>query len=280
MNNQQNYLSLNRREKGEDRCQNCEAKTQFPVLEFSAIEMRKGESQGVSHKLTHKNQDIFSVGDKFDGIYIVRSGNYKSHATDREGSLQINGFHLRGEVFGLEGIEGGLYNYNVTSLDTGYVSKIPLDLLTGALADARSLGYRGNLTLSLPEILCQVIVKDQELNFLLRKMNASRRLASFLVDFVDRMQQSGYSSNDLNLCMTRSDIANYLGLAVETISRVFFQLQASEILSIDRRKLKIHDMKALRNLASSSEKPDQNHGSRGEEQRVSRGEQRGHPQYS
>jgi CRP/FNR family transcriptional regulator len=102
--------------------------------------------------------------------------------------------------------------------------------------------------LPLVKIMSRTIARDRNMIFALGKMCAKRRFATFLLDLSARMAQSGYDANELRLCMSRTDIANYLCLALETISRLFTQLQSEHIISVDRRNMKILDMQALQAL--------------------------------
>ncbi len=225
-------------------CDNCVRKSHCPVQDSAAMQLGQFTNSILHSKPTRQGQYVFTAGDKFDGIYIVQSGFFKSYILDREGDLQVTGFHFPGEVFGLEGIEEGLYNYSVKALSTGSLCKIPYSQLVQPSPDPHQS------TLSLLSLMSKVIARDHKLIFALGKMNAQRRFANFLIDINERMQLSGYGGKDLMLCMKRSDMANYLGLAVETVSRLFTRFQEMGILSVHRRCLNIYDMAALHDIVN------------------------------
>lgn len=226
-------------------CCNCIRKSNCPVSSHmlsSELDMNRAE---VRNRTTYKNQNVFAVGEKFDAIYVVRSGFFRSYIIDRDGELQVTGFFLPGEIFSVEGIEGSRYNYNVNSLERGNICKIPMSLLLDVAARDDRSSNRLKVTMSLLEIMSRLISRDQKLIFTLGKLNAKQRFASFLLDLCHRMKRSGFSDSDLRLWMTRADIASYLGLAVETVSRLFTAFQRHGILRVNRRSLQIYDRDVL-----------------------------------
>ena len=225
-------------------CDKCSRKPSCPIHELTTIRLVESDNCIVHSRPTRQGQYVFSAGDKFEGIYIVQSGFFKSYILNREGDMQVTGFHFPGEVFGLEGIENGLYNYSVQALGTGSLCKIPYSKFVQAS------NARHQSTLSLLGIMSKVIDRDHKLIFALGKMNAQRRFANFLIDINERMQMSGFGRKDLMLCMKRADMANYLGLAVETVSRLFTRFQDMGILRVHRRNLHIHDIDALHRIVN------------------------------
>ncbi len=240
-------------------CQSCMKKPVCPAYELVSGQQLDGES-GMLQKTIQPGQSVFRASDKFDGIYMVRSGFFKSFFIDADGVMQVTGFHFPGEIFGIDGIETGFYNDSVEALDTGSICKIPLSLFTGSPARKSSIGSDNLLNLSeynmngisrmvpLMKIMSRTISRDRNMIFALGKLCAKRRLGTFLLDISARMAQSGYDANQLHLFMSRTDISNYLCLALETISRLFAQLHAENIISVDRRDIKILNMPALQAL--------------------------------
>ena len=240
-------------------CQSCMKKTLCPAYELASAQQADGTS-GMFQKTVQPGQPVFRAGDKFEGIYMVRSGFFKSYFIDADGVMQLTGFHFPGEIFGIDGIEAGSYNDSVEALDTGSVCKIPLSLFTESSGRVTNVSSDSVLRLSeyslngvsrmlpLMKIMSRTISRDRNMIFALGKMCAKRRFATFLLDLSSRMAQSGYDATELRLCMSRTDISNYLCLALETVSRLFTQLQAEKVISIDRRNMKILNMQALQAL--------------------------------
>lgn len=184
-----------------------------------------------------------AIGDPCNGIYIVRSGSFKSFCLDENGETQVLGFHLPGEIFGINGILTGRYSQFVEALGTASVCKIPLTMFN---ATNSTTGYPA---VSLLRIIGQVLARDHKLIYMLGRMTAQRKFAYFLVDLVDRLRIFGIEQGEFTLSMSRADIANYLGLAIETISRLFTQLHARDLVDVNRRHLRIRNMETLRAMA-------------------------------
>jgi CRP/FNR family transcriptional regulator len=238
-------------------CQSCMKKTQCPAAALVANQQPDAAFGTVLHRTIQPGKPVVSAGERFDGLYMVRSGFFKSYFIDADGVMQVTGFHFPGEIFGTDGIEGGTYSDTVEALDTGSVCKIPLSLFTdapgrsGTLSSADLLrpGHqRESRMLPLLTIMSRTLARDRSMIFALGKMCARRRFATFLLDLSARMAQSGYDSNELRLCMSRTDISNYLCLALETVSRLFTQLHTMGIIAVERRNLKILDLAGLQAL--------------------------------
>lgn len=250
----QNIFVLNRdRQEHASACQACGKKTLCPAAS-------DGTGSEPLRKVIQFGSPVYEANDKFNGIYIVRSGFFKSYSIDAEGEMQVTGFYMPGEFFGMDGIETGFYKDHVEALDTSSICKIPLELLTNSgnsINSPRNVasGFRnesgadpGNMMMmTLVKLMSRTISRDRNMLFSLGKMSARRRFSVFLLDISERMSQSGYSRNEFKLCMSRTDIANYLCLALETISRLCTQLQADGIIKVDRRDVHILDMEGLLN---------------------------------
>ncbi|MEX0617367.1 MAG: cyclic nucleotide-binding domain-containing protein [Pseudohongiellaceae bacterium] len=242
----ENILLLDKLRGDKVGCHSCIRRSFCPAYELGTAQTDDSSCRILHHKPIHQGQHVFRAGDEFDGFYVVRSGFFKSYSVDREGESEITGFYLPGEVFGLEGIETGIHNCNVKALDTGTLCKIPFSQFSEHSASHHLM------TLSLLKIMGKAISRNHKVIFSLSKMNARQRFAGFLIDIVERFQQHGFEGKDLTLRMSRADIANYLGLAVETISRLFTRFQSMGILNVDRRYLQIYDMDALHDIVNEN----------------------------
>lgn len=228
----------------EQSCSNCPRRhiCVVGVLDSSQLDILSSSIQ--RQRPVHAGKSIFSAGETYKGVFIVRSGFFKSCLINREGELQITGFHLPGEIFGVEGIGKGSYLHTVEALDTGSVCRIPASVLNS------NEGENSRLVQWLVSQMSGIILRDSEMIFSLARMSAPRRLAVFLIDFFDRMQRSGFPRNDLMLGMSRTEMGNYLGLAEETVCRLFTRLQHSGIVSVNRRRIKSYDLDKLQRLAT------------------------------
>jgi CRP/FNR family transcriptional regulator len=222
------------RPEGASTCLTCTKRGQCPAA---------GIQSGVqpTQRLIKAGASLYEAGDAFDGIYIVRSGFLKSYSIDADGVMQVTGFHLPGEFVGMDGIETGRYGDHVEALDTTSVCKLPLSLF----GEARHESGANSLMLTLVKLMSRTITGDRRMFFTLGKMSARRRFGEFLKDLSGRMAASGYSASEFMLCMSRTDIANYLCLALETVSRLVTQLHAEGIIAVERRHIRLLDMAAL-----------------------------------
>ena len=195
----------------------------------------------------HKNDFLYRDGDKTMAIYAVRSGCVKTMTESANGDEQIVGFHLAGELLGLDGFADGTYTCNAVALETSSVCELPLDQL-------ETLCHKlPGLQKQMRRIMGKEVSKDHKLLLLLGKMTADERLASFLLSLSTRMEERHWNANEFNLMMPRQDIANYLGMAVETVSRLFASFQNEKIIEVDRRHITILDMDRLKAMVGDGE---------------------------
>ncbi len=191
-------------------------------------------------KPLHKNDFLYRDGDKTAAIYAVRSGCVKTMVESANGDEQIVGFHLPGELLGLDGFATDVHTCNVQALETSSVCEFPLDQLEALCHELPGLQKQ------MRRIMGKEVNNDHKLLLLLGKMTAEERLASFLLSMSSRMGERHWKENEFNLSMPRQDIANYLGMAVETVSRLFAAFQNEKIIEVDRRNIVIVDMQRLR----------------------------------
>lgn len=189
-----------------------------------------------------KGEYIFRANEPFTSIYALRSGSIKSFIYNEHGEEHIIGFKMPGDLIGLSAINGSRYQNSAQALETSNVCEIPFNQL-------ESIGQKiPGLTHHLVEIMSKEIQEEQHKVTMCSMMSAEARLASIIYTISRRFQERGFSANEFNLSMSRSDIANMLGLAVETVSRLFTQFQEHGILNVNRKHIEILDMKGLTNL--------------------------------
>ena len=198
-------------------------------------------------KPLHKNDYLYRDGDKTSAIYAVRSGCVKTMTESPNGNEQIVGFHLPGELLGLDGFAEGSYTCNAVALETSSVCELPIDNLDALCSKLPGLQRQ------MRRIMGKEVNNDHKLLLLLGKMTAEERLASFLLSLSSRMQERHWSAEEFNLTMPRQDIANYLGVAVETVSRLFATFQSEGIIDVDRRHITILDMPRLKAMVGECE---------------------------
>lgn len=184
----------------------------------------------------HAEEHLFRIGAPFTTLYAVRSGCFKSYVVDNDGREQVLGFHLPGELIGLDAIYPRRHRCNAVALDTGTVCELPFAEL------ARLAG-------EIPELQQQIMrlmSKDiSTLEDLVADHTADERLAAFLLGLSSRYRHRGYSATRFRLAMPRRDIANYLRLAPETVSRILARFQEDGLVAVERRDLELLDPERL-----------------------------------
>ena len=227
----------------ETRCQTCSLSSLClplaleldDVSQFDAIIRRRAPLK--------KGEPLFRQGDSFTSVFAVRSGSLKQLTTEGGGSDQLTNFYLPSELVGLDGIDEEHYPGSVVALETTTVCEIPfdrLDMLSEELPDLRGQLYRS---------MSKELRGDRRMMRLLSRKTADQRLATFLITLSDRFRRRGYSPYSFRLSMSRADIGNYLGLAVETVSRIVSRFQSQKVVAVSGREVNILDMSLLQRLA-------------------------------
>ena len=186
------------------------------------------------------------MGDPFSAIYAVRWGFFKSTDLHEMGHQQVVGFSMRGDLLGLDGVGVESYNCTATALEDSEIIILPFARLQ-ELARANPTMQR-----ELHGMLSREITRNHGMMTLLGSMRAEARLANFLANLSARFLQRGYSASDFVLRMTRRDIGSYLGLQLETVSRVFLQFQRRGLLKVEQKHIRILDAESLRRVCAES----------------------------
>ncbi len=223
-------------------CHDCVLKNFCLPTELSSAETQKLDSIIKRGPLLNKGDFLFQEGHKFSGVYAVVSGSFKTYIEDQQ--RHIIGYHLPGEIIALDAINSQHYNCSAQALETSTYCELPFEKLTQLSATIPTLQNRLFSLLS-KEITCAT-GKQRAIT----KISANESLAYFLVDISSRYAQRGFSANEFFLTLSRGDLGSYLGLAEETVSRVFSNFQKKGIIQITRRHIKIQDMAALKEIIS------------------------------
>lgn len=192
-----------------------------------------------------KGDHLYRQRDPFRSVYAVRSGSFKSYVLNAEGQSRVTGFYMPGELLGMDGIAGRAHVNSVMALEHASICEIPfsqLEKLSQQLPNLQSRFF---------SILSNEITKDQQVHTLLSSYSAEERIASFLLSLSARYARCQLSPERFLLHMTRGDIGEYLGLTLETVSRVFSGLQKKGIISVRNREIAILDMTALKTLVNA-----------------------------
>ena len=187
-----------------------------------------------------EGQHIFREGEEFTAIAAVRAGTVKTYVMDADGREQVLGFFLPGEVIGLNAIHHARYPCNAVTLDTVMLCRFSFPKM--AMLASRLPGLQQQLFRLLSEDIGKAAL-------LAGDYAADARMAAFVVSLSRRYQRRGFSALQFNLTMSRTDMANYLRLAAETVSRVLRRFQDDGLVRVERRTLEILDLPRLDALA-------------------------------
>jgi CRP/FNR family transcriptional regulator len=187
-------------------------------------------------------QHLYRAGDKGRSLFAVRSGAAKSYCITESGDEQVLGFTLPGELVGLDGLSDGLYTSSSLVLETSSVCEMPYDGLEELCKSLPGLNRQ------IMRVAAKEICAEQQMLMQLGKRTAEERLASFLLSLSSRFKQRGLSATGFNLPMSRQDIGNYLGLAIETVSRLFAHFQEQGLLRVNRKQITILELGQLKDM--------------------------------
>ncbi len=193
-----------------------------------------------------RGEHLFRIGDRFRSLYAVRSGSLKTYATSEDGQEQIMGFHLPGELVGLDAIANDVHPLAARALETTSICEIPFDSFESLSNQLPSLQRQ------MLRVMSQEIHNDEQNMLTLGQRSAEERLAAFLISLSNRYRRRGFSSTQFNLTMSRGDIGNYLGLALETVSRLFTRFQNEGLLKVERRNIELIDRQRLCHFSSAN----------------------------
>ncbi len=189
----------------------------------------------------HAGEHVFREGDPFEAIAAVRAGTVKTCVTDRDGHEHVLGFHFPGEVIGLNAIDGHRYPCDAIALDTVMLCKFSFPKISVLAAKVPCVQRE----------LFRLLSRDIGRAALLAgDWSADQRVAAFLLGMSRRLAARGFSATRFQLTMARTDIANYLRLAPETVSRVLRRMQDDGILAVDRREVELLDQGRIDALAA------------------------------
>ena len=224
-------------------CANCSLRELCLPVGLSPPDLELVDAAVQSRARLGKGEALYRSGDAFSAIYAVRLGTLKTTVLAEDGREQIAGYHLQGDIVGLDGMGTGRHGCGAIALEDSEVCTIPFAELEDLARKLPSLQH------NLHQFIAREISRDHGVMLLLGSMRAEERLAAFLLNLSARYRSRGYSSTEFVLRMTREEIGSYLGLKLETVSRLFSRLQDEGVLEVSGRSVKILDAAALRRLA-------------------------------
>ena len=198
----------------------------------------------VKRKHVFKRGDVlYRMGQPMEYMYVIRGGSVKTSVSTEDGQVQVIGFHIVGELLGLNAIESRQHNCEAQATGITSVCEVSIDRFE-ELASADPAVQHEIL-----KIMSAEIHHSHELLLLLGKHNAEERLATFLLSLSQQFARRHCSATEFDLSMSRSDIGNHLGIAEETVCRIFARFQDDGLISSRYRRVKLNDLERLKQIA-------------------------------
>lgn len=227
-------------------CSNCRLATICLPIALEATDIDKLDNIIERGRPLRKGEHIYRENDAFTAVYAVRSGTLKGYSITDDGQEQVTGFYFPGEILGMDGISKNKHASSARALETAAICEIPFERL-------------GELSARVPtlqrhffQLMSQEITEDQQLITMLSKNSAEQRVAALLLSISARYARRRLSATSFRLPMSRTDIGNYLGLTVETVSRVFGRFQKMGLLAVDNKEITILNADLLRDTANGT----------------------------
>jgi CRP/FNR family transcriptional regulator len=188
---------------------------------------------------------LFRNGDKFNALFAIRTGFFKTRISAEDGRDQVTGFQMAGEIIGLDGIVSDHHTCDAVALEDAEVCVMPFDRIEELSREITSLQRHVH------KIMSREIVRENGVMLLLGSMRAEERLAAFLLNLVQRLHARGFSQTELVLRMTREEIGSYLGLKLETVSRTFSKFVDDGLVEVKQRHVRILNTDGLKLIVNS-----------------------------
>ena len=220
-------------------CSTCHLKDLCLPCGLDTPDVQRLDALKFARRRIKEGQALYHEGEKFQFIYAVRSGTFKSTLMLKDGREQVTGFQMAGELLGLDGLAGSKHASSAIALEDAEVCAIPYAHLSELAAGSPDVQH------VISRLMSREIVREHSLMMLLGSMNAEERLAAFLLNLSQRMKARGYSPSEFHLRMTRAEIGSYLGMKLETVSRTFSAFQHQRLLDVDKRHIRILDLGGL-----------------------------------
>ena len=220
-------------------CSSCHLRDLCLPSGMDDINMARLDSMKFSRRKLKAGETLYQEGDRFQYLFAVRIGTLKSSLILSDGREQVSGFHIAGELVGLDGVAQGHHASATMALEDSEICAIPYAHLSEMASGTSGMQH------VISRLMSREILREHSLMMLLGSMNAEERLAAFLLNLSQRYAARGYSGREFHLRMSRAEIGSYLGLKLETVSRAFSAFQQQRLLDVDKRHIRIVDLEGL-----------------------------------
>jgi CRP/FNR family transcriptional regulator, anaerobic regulatory protein len=225
-------------------CSNCNLRELCMPMGLNDDEMKRIDEVVATRRKIARGETLFRNGEKFNALYAIRTGFFKTCISSEDGRDQVTGFQMAGEIIGLDGIVSDQHTCDAVALEDAEVCVMTFDRIEELSREINALQRHVH------KIMSREIVREHGVMLLLGSMRAEERLAAFLLNLVQRLHARGFSQSELVLRMTREEIGSYLGLKLETVSRTFSKFVEDGIVEVKQRHVRILNTDALKLLVN------------------------------
>ena len=196
----------------------------------------------VVRRVVRTGEWVYRAGDAFEALYVVHAGLFKTVGVSVDGREQVAGLHFKGDWLGFDGIADGAFGCDAIAMDTGEVWVIRYQALL------ERCSQRPELMVAVHSAMSRALARDRDSMLAMCTLSADARVADFLRNWADGLEQRGLRTDCITLRMTRAEIGNFLGMTLETVSRALSRLARDKVIGFSekgRRDVEIPDVAAL-----------------------------------
>lgn len=198
---------------------------------------------GCRRTLVKRGKHLYESGDPIGSIYSIMAGSFKTSTVTEKGEEQVMGFYMRGAIMGLEAMATGHHTASAVALEDSQVCVVSAECLQQHCQQDESVARR------IHAAMAKEINTRQRMILMLGCKTAEERVATFLIELAATYFALGYSASEMNILMTRAEIGSYLGLTLETVSRILSAFQSRKLLAVNQKHVRILDVAGLERLA-------------------------------
>lgn len=223
-------------------CSNCTLRELCLPIGLNREELSQLDAVIRQSRRFKRGEYLFRSGEPFKSLFAIRTGFFKTCMFSQDGREQVTGFHMSGELLGMDGISANVHGCDAIALEDSEVCELPFGRMQSISRDIPSLQHH------FYRLMSREIVRDQGIMLLLGNMKAEERLAAFLLNVSSRLATRGFAANDFILRMSREEIGSFLGLKLETVSRTLSKFQQQGWIIVDHKHIQLikpEDLKAL-----------------------------------
>lgn len=220
-------------------CSSCAMRTLCMPADLDSVDLEGLETIIGVRRVVRRGEALFRADDSFGSLYAVRSGSFKTVVMHRDGGEQVTGLYLPGDPLGLDGISEFKHACDAIALEDSSVCVIPFSQFDEFCREVKPMQRH------LYKMMGRAIVRESNLTMMLGTMTAEQRVAAFLLDLSNRFQARGFSPTSFCVRMTREEMGSYLGIKLETVSRMFSKFQKDRLIETRGKSITLIDPASL-----------------------------------